>query len=775
MTLAIFALSLAMSKPKLVAQPFPLSEVHLLGGAFEACHEATAKYLLSLEPERLLSGFRVNSGLPARAEIYGGWETGGLSGHSLGHYLSACAQEYARTGDQRFREKVVQVVEGLQECQRNRPDGFLSAFRFDRHFDRLKLDAIWADVKAGNLRSGGFDLNGMWSPWYVHHKVLAGLLDANALCGSHDALEVAKRFADWAYEETKNLSPAQWQKMLGTEYGGMNESLAELFSRTHESKYLELSKKFYDDRVLEPLSKGEDDLSGKHSNTQIPKIIGLARLYELTGELKDRTTAAFFWDRIVNHRTYAIGGNSNGEYLGPADQLSERITTNTCETCNTYNMLKLTRHLFAWDPKAAEMDFYERAYYNHILGSQDPATGMVTYFVPLKTGASRQYSDPENDFTCCHGTGMENHTKHGDAAYFHDGAKTLWLNLFMPTELDWKQAGLKLRQDTQFPYSNKVTVTVIEGKPKTFNMLVRHPGWAKGEIQFKINGRVVAHSTQPSSYASIQRLWKKGDRLEFNLPMSLTKEATPDNSKRVALLYGPIVLAADMGPAHDLSIAGSTERTPVLVSNERPLPEWLHPVKDKPLEFTTHNGAKPTDLKFEPFYSLHHERYGVYFNEFSEPEWEAKEVEYRAEEARVKDLESRTIDNMLIGQMQPERDHNLTQDRNDVREQDGRGTRQPLLNGWFEFDMKVDGAQTADLILTYWGDDRNHPDFTILVDGKEIASETLNSRPLNRYFDVSYAIPESATTGKRVVRIRIQPRDGHVGPSVGGTRTVKRP
>jgi DUF1680 family protein len=331
-----------------------------------------------LEPKRLLAGFRANSSLEPGAKIYGGWETGGLSGHSLGHYLTACSQEYARTKDSRYKKKVDELVAGLAECQRARGDGFIMAFRFEKGFDRARLDKIWADISKGEIKSGGFDLNGMWSPWYVHHKVLAGLLDAQALCGNAEALKVSERFADWAVAETKNLTDQQWQDMLGCEYGGMNESLAELYARTKQKRYLDLSRKFYDHRVLDPLAEGTDDLAGKHSNTQIPKIVGLARLYEMTGDPRDEKIADTFWSAVVDHHSYAIGGNSNGEYLGPPDELARRLSTNTCETCNTYNMLKLTYHLFAWNPEAAEMDFYVRAYYYHILGSQDPETAGVT-------------------------------------------------------------------------------------------------------------------------------------------------------------------------------------------------------------------------------------------------------------------------------------------------------------------------------------------------------------------------------------------------------------
>jgi len=780
MTPALLILAIApMNAPKPVATPFPLSSVRVLGGPFETSHRATAAYLLELEPARLLAGFRVNSGLPANAEIYGGWETGGLSGHSLGHYLTACAQEYAQTGDARYKAKVDAVVEGLVECQRARPDGFLAAFRFSEGFDRARLDKIWAEVAAGNLRSGGFDLNGMWSPWYVHHKVFAGLLDAQALCGNKYALGVAEKFGDWAYDITKNLTPEQWQKMLGTEYGGMNESLAELYARTKKPKYLELARKFYDNRVLEPLSKGEDNLSGKHSNTQIPKLIGLARLYELTGDEKDRKTAAFFWDRVVNHHTYAIGGNSNGEYLGPPDQLSERLSTNTAETCNTYNMLKLTRHVFSWDPQASQMDFYERAYLNHILASQDPSTGMVTYFVPLSTGAARGYSDKFNNFTCCHGSGMENHTKHGDSAYFHDGSKTLWVNLFMPTELDFRDAGVKIRQETNFPYENRVALYVTEGKPKSFEMRLRHPAWAKGTVEYRVNGATVARSTSPGSYVSIKRTWKPGDRLDFDLPMQLRTEPTPDNPKRVALMYGPLVLGADLGSAtrrgrsRAATEASPVVRTPVLVTNDRPITEWLKPVAGKPLTFNTVDAAQPTDLTFAPFYSLYHQRYGVYFDLFTPSEWQAKEAEYRAEEQRIRDLEARTVDSLTIGEMQPERDHNLKSERNDVRDVNGRNFRTAMAGGWFEFDVKVDPSAANTLVLTYWGNDRLKPDFTLMIDGVELAGETLGGRPANKFFDVEYAIPAARTQGKSKVTVRVQPREGKSGPSVAGARLVR--
>ncbi|RYG30735.1 hypothetical protein EON81_24360, partial [bacterium] len=675
-----------MTAPQPVARPFPLSAIRVTGGPWAKANEVAASYLLEVEPDRLLSSFRVHSGLQAKGKIYGGWEDSGLAGHTLGHYLTACSQQYAETGDVRFKAKVDYIVDELVACQKSRPDGYISAIPDG--------DKKWAEIRKGEIKSGGFDLNGMWSPWYTHHKVFAGLLDAQTLVGNKKALGAAKKFADWAIWETEPLTDEQWQKMLTCEYGGMNESLAEIYARTGEKKYLDLSRKFYDTRILDPLAKGEDNLAGKHSNTQIPKLIGLARLYEITGDADDRKTAAFFWDRVVNHHSYAIGGNSNGEYLGPPDQLRDRLSSNTAETCNTYNMLKLTRHVFAWNPQASQMDYYERAYFNHILGSQDPATGGVTYFMPLATGTHRDYSDKWNNFTCCHGSGMENHTKHGDSAYFHDGGKTLWVNLYMPTELTWKEAKTKLRQETDFPNTGKVSLVVEEGG-KPFEMRLRHPGWAKEPVEFRVNGQIAMVSQKAGSYVSIDRTWRKGDRLEFTLPMSLHEIPMPDDPKRVALAYGPIVLAADLGPAK-----GPAPRVPVLVTDERPIGEWLKPVPGRPLEFEVDKAARPQSLRFMPFAALHNNRYGVYFDKFTQPDWEKEEVAYRAEEARLKDLEARTVDQVTIGEMQPERDHNLKSERNDVRDVNGRNFRTAMTGGWFEFEMKVDPAKPNTLVLT---------------------------------------------------------------------------
>lgn len=720
---------------------------------------ADAKYLLTVEPDRLLHSFRTNAGLQPKGAIYGGWESAGLAGHSLGHYLSACAQYYATSKDKRYKERVDYIVSQLQECQNNRKDGYIAAMPDG--------DRVWAEVKAGHIKTGGFDLNGLWSPWYTHHKVLAGLLDAYRLAGNKAALSVAEKFADWAIDITGNLTAEQWQLMLRCEYGGMNEVLAELYGITGQRKYLDLAHKFYDNQVLDPLAEGQDDLPGKHSNTQIPKIIGLAQIYELTGDDKDRQIAQFFWDTIVGHHTYVIGGNSDHEYLGPPDKLNDYLSSNTCETCNTYNMLKLTRHLFEWDPQAKYADFYERAHLNDILASTDPETAGMCYFVPLVSGGFRTHSSPFDDWTCCHGTGMENHTKHADTVYFHSGLDRLYVTQFIPTDLSWPEAGIELKQTTNFPADGKVTIEFEKSSGRKFDLCIRHPAWACA-FDVKVNGQVEATSTEPSSFTSLSRTWNQGDKVEFELPMTLRTEQMPDNPKRVAVFYGPTLLAADLG-----SPDAGTPRTPVLVTDDGPVGSWVQPVAGQPLTFEVNQAARPHTLTLKPFYALNEERYAVYFDEFTQDQWQSEETAYRAEEARIKDLQARTVDSMRVGEMQPERDHQLKESRTDVREANGRGFRTALAGGWFEFQMKVDPDANQSLVFTYWSNQRFGRNFSILVDGVKISDETLVDGPNNKFLDKTYGIPTRLTKGKTSVTVKVEAAADKASGSVSGVRVVK--
>lgn len=745
------------------ARAFPLEDVRLLDGPFRRAMEINSAYLLRLEPDRLLSWFRKEAGLTPKGEVYGGWETQGIAGHSLGHYLSALSLTYASTGDALFRDRISYIVDELEACQRANGDGYVAGLPNGRR--------VFREVSMGDIRSKGFDLNGSWVPWYTLHKQLAGLLDAHRYTGNAKALAVAQGLAGWAVAITSKLDDKQWQLMLACEHGGMNESLAELYARTGEKKYLDLSRRFHHRAVLDPLAAREDRLQGLHANTQIPKLIGLARRYEITGDPADRAPAEFFWDRVAHHHSYVIGGNSDREHFGPPDQLSARLGQNTCETCNTYNMLKLTRHLFEWQPAAGYADYYERALFNHIVASQRPEDGMFCYYVTLRPGAHRDYSDPFNSFWCCVGSGMENHAKYADSIYFHD-VSGLWVNLYISSELNWKSKKVTLRQETRFPETDTSVFTVTSAGPTRFTLRLRHPAWAFDGIQVKVNGRAQKIASTPGSYAGITREWRRGDRVEIRVPMSLHMEPTPDNPQKSAVLYGPLVLAGDLGPADDPA-ARSAGYVPVLITGGKPVKEWLKPVEGKSLAFQLAGVGRPRDVTFQPFNSLHHSRYNVYWDLFTPDQWTARQQEYLAEQERQKRLDAITIDSVQPGEMQSERDHNMQGERTGAGEFDGRKWRDATEGGWFSFDMKVTPGKPARLVATYWGSDRGPRIFDILVNGRKIATQELNNLKPDSFVDVPYELPASITEGRESITIRFQAHPGRTAGGLFGLRIQK--
>jgi DUF1680 family protein len=599
----------------------PVGKVSLLDGPFKKAMEADAAYLLKIEPDRLLADFRAHAGLKPKAERYGGWESSGLAGHTLGHYLSACALQYTSTGNTVFLDKVNYVVEELALCQPSR-NGYLGAIP--------KEDSTWAEVQKGNIRSRGFDLNGAWSPWYTVHKVMAGLLDAYLYCHNNKALALQTKFADWTENLLKDLTDEQLQKMLLCEYGGMNEALVNTYALTKDKKYLALSYKFHDKRVLDSLALGKDVLPGKHSNTQIPKLVGSIRRYELTGNVEDKTRAEFFWNTVVQHHSYAAGGNSNYEYFGPADQLSETLTDNTMETCNTYNMLKLTRHLFALDPNASYFDYYENGLYNHILSSQNHDDGMMCYFVPLRMGGRKRYSNPFNTFTCCVGSGMENHVKYGEAIYAAGADGSLYVNLFIASELSWADNNRQLKMETSLPESNKVLITFTNDNPVSYTLKLRKPKWAGSGITILVNGKQENVNADENGYFPIKRRWRKDDKVELQLPLSIYAVSMPDNKNRQAFFYGPVLLAGDLGAAEPDPVKG----IPVVVSGINDPSRWIQRDANN-LQFASLKVGQPQDIGFRPFNQVKDQYYSVYFDVFSPEEWKNQQVKYEAEKLRL--------------------------------------------------------------------------------------------------------------------------------------------
>jgi DUF1680 family protein len=746
------------------ARAFDLADVRLLEGPFKKAMALDARYLLRLEPDRLLSWFRKEAGLKPKGEVYGGWEQQGVAGHSLGHYLSACAMMFASTRDARFRERVNYIVNELELCQRANGNGYVAAIPEGKK--------IFREIAAGDIRSQGFDLNGGWVPWYTLHKLFAGLLDANEYCRNANALTVAVKLADWADTTLANLTDEQFQRMLACEHGGMNESLAELYARTGNAKYLRLSRRFHHKAVLDPLARREDRLQGLHANTQIPKLIGLARRYELTHDAVDKTAVEFFWDRVVYHHSYVTGGNSEAEHFGPPDKLNDRLTENTTETCNTHNMLKLTRHLFEWHASAEYADYYERALYNHILASQNPEDGMVCYFVPLKTGARKLYSTPFESFTCCLGTGMENHSKYGDSIYFHSD-NALWVNLFIASQLNWREKGLSVRQDTRYPEADTMRLTFKTRKPVNLAVRLRYPGWATRGASVLINNRPMSVNAKPGSFIEIRRIWKTGDSISLKIPMSLRLEALPDNAERAAILYGPTLLAGELGPDDEGGGKGLM-LTPALITENKPLAEWIKPVAGEPSAFETMGVGKPRDVKLYPFYRMHNRRYAVYWDQFTAQQWLVREAGYKVELERARRLEAATVDFAQPGEMQPERDHNMQGERTEAGEHSSRKWRHARDGGWVSFDIKVLPDQPVSLVCTYWGGETGERNFDILADGVKIASQSLQNDKPGQFFEVTYAIPEAVTRGRTKITIRFQAKHGNTAGGFYGLRVIKQ-
>lgn len=742
------------------AYSFNLGDVRLLPSLFTAAQDADVRYLLKIEPDRLLADFRTHSGLQAKAEKYGGWETSGLAGHTLGHYLSALALHYAATGDMEFLRRINYIVDQLEECQRARKTGYIGAIPNE--------DSLWAGIERGYIKSRGFDLNGAWSPWYTVHKIMGGLLDAYLYAHNDKALKINKSIADWTGYITRNLSDSLFQKMLITEYGGMNDALVNTYALTGEKKYLDLSYKFYDRRIMDSLAAKVDVLPGKHSNTQIPKIIGSARRYQLTGNKKDNIIADFFWQTITEHHSYATGGNSNYEYLGEADKLNDKLTDNTTETCNTYNMLKLSGELFAAEPSAVLMDYYEKALYNHILASQNHHTGMVTYFVSLRMGGKKEYSDAYNSFTCCVGTGMENHVKYGSNIYARGDDGSLYINLFIPSVLNWKENALTVKQQTDLPVKGITTFTINTKKAIAFPLRIRKPGWAKS-VELSVNGERQKINTDASGYLVLNRKWADNDKIILNTSLDIYTQAMPDNNGRKALFYGPFLLAGILGDKEP-----EFSDIPVFVTAESDANKWIQPLTDKnDISFITAPAVMNKPIKLIPFNETGDEYYTVYWDVFTPGQWKDQQKIYEEEKRKQKALDEQTVDVLRIGEMQPERDHNLIAEKTNTGDDHNRKWRIAEDSGFVAFNMKVDPVLQNTLVLTYWGMDNRGRIFDIYADDVRIATEDLDKYKASKFYEITYPVDMAITKGKNIVSIKLVPKKNNSAGPVYGVKMIK--
>jgi len=744
--------------------PFEISEVKLLEGPFKHATELNIQSLLNYEPDRLLAKFRIEAGLSPKAEHYHGWEDNTIAGHSLGHYLSAICLMYETTGNKEFLVRANYIVDELAECQEADGDGYIGAFPNGK---RILED----EVAKGDIRSKGFDLNGIWVPYYTEHKVMDGLYHAYKLCGNKKALEVSRKFADWLYTVVKELNNDQIQNMLNCEHGGINESLAELYGATGDEKYLNMSHIFHHKSILDSLAHHKDILPGKHANTQVPKLVGTARRYELTGDTSDRAASEFFWDRVVNHHSYVTGGNCDHEYFGPPDTLRNRLSDGTTETCNVYNMLKLSEHLFTWEAKPEVADFYERALFNHILSSQNPNDGRVIYNLSLEMGGHKVYQDPEW-FTCCIGTGMENHSKYSGNIFYHNNNE-LYVGQFIAAELTWKEKGLVVTQQTQFPEEQGTTLEFACENPVQLTMQVRYPYWAENGIEINVNGKPITVKQKPGSFISVKRKWKNGDKLEVKFPFTLRLETMPDDENRVALMYGPMVMAGDLGPDDDPN-SSDPLYVPVFMVDDHNPNTWTAPIEGKVNTFITKNVGRPRDVEFKPFYKTHERRYSVYFDLFNGKQWDQYQAEYKAKQEQLKNMERMTIDFFQLGEMQPERNHNFKSDNTWVDELKHKKYREVERGGWFSFEMNVYAGQPMELAFEYWGGFPGSRTFDIFVDGKQIATENISNAKPGEFFYKYYELPDNLTVDGGKIEVKLVPHDGHRAGPLFSARTMKR-
>jgi len=714
------------------ATPVPIAAVRLRPSIFADALAANRSYLVSLDPERLLHNFYHSAGLEAPKPAYGGWEAMGIAGHSLGHWLSAASILIANTGDFELASKLDHTLAEMARIQSVHGDGYCGGTTVERNGKIVDGKVVFEEVRRGEISSHGFDLNGGWVPLYTWHKVHAGLIDAHRLAGNPRAMPVLLGIAGYLADVLEGLDDDQIQRVLAAEYGGLNETYADTYALTDNPRWLRLAQRFYHRAVLDPVVAGVDRLDGLHANTQIPKVIGLARIHELTGQAPMADAARFFHHTVVHHHSYAIGGNSDREHFGPPDRIADRITDATCEACNSYNMLKLTRHLYQWAPDASLFDYYERAQINHIMAHQNPADGRFVYFMPLAAGARRTFSDPEDSFWCCVGSGMESHAKHADSIFW-TGPNTLYVNLYIPSELDLSGRGLTLVLDSAMPHAGNATLTVLRAPKRRHTIALRLPAWAD-KPTIALNGTPVTPVLR-GGYAMIERNWRKGDTIELTLPMSLRTEPTPDDPSVISFAYGPLVLAADLGPAAE-PYEGIG---PALIAGTVPQQEVGS------LTFVA-EGALGERLNLSPFYSQYDRRSAVYFPTFNAAEWAGKRDQYLHAQRESLALAQRTVDTLYLGEMQPERDHSFVPGKSEVVNWNGRSARRLFAGSTMSMTLARHPGPSI-LRLTVFSGDAAHT-FAITVDGKPLDNPWPKPGPGDRFVALDFPLPNFGVRGR---------------------------
>lgn len=782
-----FVATVLAQQPVITYNPIPLNQVRLTSGPFYDAEMTNLHYILGLDPDRFLAPYRREAGLPMNGTPYPSWESEGLDGHIGGHYLTALSLMYASLPDSHPQKQVVldrlnYMITELQKVQVANGDGYIGGIP--------NAKTHWQDLAAGNINAQTFYLNDMWVPWYNLHKVYAGLRDAYLYTGNDTALQLLQGLSNWAMNITANLSDAQIQTILTTEQGGMNEVLADVAELTHEDKYLNLAKRFSHKAILDPLLQHQDQLTGIHANTQIPKVIGYARIGKLADDNDWLNAAKFFWDVVVHQRSVSIGGNSVQEYFNDKNDFTSMITSEQGpESCNTYNMLKLTRSLYQDEGSLAYIDYYERALYNHILSTQHPNDGGLVYFTPMRPNHYRVYSSNspgKEAMWCCVGSGIESHSKYG-AMIYAEANNEFYVNLFVDSTVQWKN-GIGFTQSTAFPDEESSALTV--NGAGNFAINIRYPGWVtEGALTLSINGQPQTVSSHPDQYIRLQRNWQDGDVIRWTMPMTTTVEQLPDGSDYYSILHGPIVLAnaGNPFPNEQLEFIAGSGRSDHIPSGERcPLYDApifigqgadflskIKPVTGIPLTFTTGDAELNLDqpITLVPFFRLHDTRYSVYFNEVTQEEWDETEAELIRQEEERAALEAITLDQLQPGQQQPESDHYLQSQNSNTGTHQSRYWRDAT-DGFFSYQMDPQGETAVQVMVTYWGGDTNRT-FNILVNDNVIAQVTLAAAHPDEFFDVKYDVPAGLITGNNPVRVKFESVNGSIAGGIFYLRLIR--
>jgi uncharacterized protein len=737
-------------KASIVAHQFELRDVRLLAGPLREPLEQNRKYLLSLDVDRLVHNFRINAGLSSKAQPLGGWEAPDceLRGHFTGHYMSACALMFASTGDVKVKEKGDQVVGALAECQRALgTSGYLSAYP-EEFIERVE--------------------NGkrVWAPYYTLHKIMAGLLDMYLLCENKQALDVVKVMASWVKKRADKLDEKRMQEMLKVEFGGMAEILANLYAVTADPADLELARRFEKKSFLDPLAEHKDQLQGLHANTHIPQVIGAAREFELTGESRYREIASFFWDEIVDARSYVTGGTSNYEcWRDEPYKLADELSQESHENCCTYNMLRLTEHLFSWSPNARFFDYYERALFSGILPTQHPTVGgAIMYYVPMKSGLFKMFGIPDSSYFCCNGSGIESFAKLGNNIYSR-GEKTVYVNLFIASEVRWSEKGVTIIQETKFPEQEATSLTFRMKSATEFTLKLRIPVWAVKNASAKVNGKPVSMDIGSDGYLELARTWRQGDHVQLSLPMKLAVSRFSDDPSLGAVLYGPIVLAGALGKESmtqemesglgsadvDRMVSqGAAIETPVLVVPNADPNLWIKPVKGKSLTFKTVDVGKPNDVTLIPFYKMFGQRYAVYWNIYAPYEWKVMQEMRPARPPGV-------IDKVVVCDHRSDRKHNFQAYKFQSGERMGQKWVKSQLS--IRYDVDVNPSQACALKCTFWGGEKDCT-FDILIDGLLLRKVSLIGGKDMEFVDEKYPIPEELIRGKKKASVTFRARGG---------------